>query len=114
MGDMQTEDRVMKFMAMDSSQSEKTLSYETDKRWLMLLKKNEAEEIEKILEESDSEERERLVNGTFVRNFCAEEKYVTQEPDYEDPGQLLIEHPWCIAAVHGANEVLGVLFRYVD
>ena len=92
---------------------EKILSFENDHKWLMFLKEDNSEEVETILESCDPVERQRLVNGRFA--VTSEEEYglKTDADDYDDPGQLLAQHPWSIAAVRGANKVLEVLHRFV-
>ena len=99
-----------------------SLSYKEDREWLMLLKQNNAEEVEKILENSSQEEKDRLVNGKFLlpdhtanddeieNNF---DDYDYSLNDTQDPRLLLAQHPWCIAAIHGANDVLDALIRCV-
>ena len=92
---------------------EKILLFENDHKWLMFLKEDNSEEVEAILESCDPIERERLVNGRFAVTSDQEEGIKSDPDDYDDPGQLLAQHPWSIAAVYGANKVLEVLHRFV-
>ena len=95
-----------------SDDEDKTmLSFENDHKWLMFIKEDNSEEVEGILESCDPLEIERLVNGRFAVTSEEEDGLKTDADDYDDPGQLLAQHPWSIAAVHGANKVMAVLHR---
>ena len=79
------------------------LSYTKDQQWLLMLKHNKAKEADEFLRSKDKEERETFLHGSFV----ASEK-VNIECDLMYSNAC---HPCSIAAIHGSNEVLELLFK---
>ena len=90
---------------------EEMLSLENDLKWLMFIKEDNSEEVERKLESCDPTEKQRLVNGRFIMASEEIDEFECDADDYDDPSQMLAQHPWSIAAVHGANKVLAVLQR---
>ena len=97
--------------AFSDDEDETMLSLENDHKWLMFHKEDNAEEVEVTLESCHPIERQRLVNGRFAVTSEEDDGLKTDADDCDDPGQMLAQHPWSIAAVHGANKVLAVLHR---
>ena len=81
------------------------LSYTKDQEWLLMLKHNKAKEADAFLRSKDKEERQPFLHGSF---FASENFDLGLDLMYSEAG-----HPCCIAAIHGSNEVLELLFRWV-
>ena len=81
--------------------SAKTLCCKKDREWLLILKQNKFEEAKTFLQSQDEDERKRLLHGHFVPTKINMEPYLTHST---------VTHPCFIAAIHGSNEVLEVLF----
>jgi hypothetical protein len=81
----------------------KELSFTDDYEWLLMLKENKYDEALTFLKSKTSNEQQRLVNGTFIE---ASSNDLEPELEFADVG-----HPWCIAALHGSNDMLELLYQ---
>jgi hypothetical protein len=79
------------------------LSFTGDHEWLLMLKENKYDEALTFLKSKTSNEQQRLVNGTFIE---ASSNDLELELEFPDVG-----HPWCIAALHGSNGILELLYQ---
>ena len=84
--------------------STKSLCCEKDHECSLILKHNKFKEANTFLRSKDEVERERLLHGQFnpVKSSIEAEMM-----------HSVARHPCCIAAIHGSNEVLELLFRWV-
>ena len=81
--------------------SAKTMCCKKDREWLLILKQNKFEDAKTFLQSQDEDERKRLLHSHFVPTKINMEPYLTHSA---------ATYPCFIAAVHGSNEVLEVLF----
>ena len=82
----------------------KSLCCEKDREWSLILKHNKFKEAKTFLRSKDQVERERLLHGQFIP------MNISVEPELL---HSIAIHPCCIAAIHGSNEVMELLFRWV-
>ena len=96
-----------KSFIIDIDVNNEKLCIEDDNYWLMLLKADKAEDVERILNNRNQNEVDRLVNGCFYGL-----DKISKDDEHHDICALVASYPFNIAAAYGSKEVLGALLRY--